>query len=359
MSRLFILAASLAAFSYLVYFSVETTLPYVENDIEERSIAALQFLGIHSIEISANGQTVTASGTVRNHQEQELILETVRSVWGVRGALDELKLFIPVPYELTLDSDGKRVLLSGYLSDDQQRKELHAALANYYGEGNINDTVEIAAGAPEKMYTAIMQNALPGLTALEYGSVIFRDQKLEINGVMRDGKSGEKIVSLLQKQLPANYKYELITDAAATETGEKVASADSPPEDSARNRIAFLDACQNQLNERLKSQKIEFNSGKATLTEASRPTLKAIAKALMDCPVKQITIIGHTDSQGAQAANLALSTKRADAVADTIEKLGLSRQLLRTKGLGESQPIAPNNTAAGRAQNRRIEIKLQ
>jgi outer membrane protein OmpA-like peptidoglycan-associated protein len=69
-------------------------------------------------------------------------------------------------------------------------------------------------------------------------------------------------------------------------------------------------------------------------------------------------VLGHTDSTGSDAYNQALSERRAESVANFLANSGVQRARLATKGYGESQPIASNSTEAGRAANRRVEIKI-
>lgn len=89
--------------------------------------------------------------------------------------------------------------------------------------------------------------------------------------------------------------------------------------------------------------------------EKLRKTVNIIAES---DPNLKVRVLGHTDSQGATAYNQALSEKRAQQVADMLIKRGVDPARISTVGYGETQPIAPNNTPAGRAQNRRVEIRL-
>jgi len=70
-------------------------------------------------------------------------------------------------------------------------------------------------------------------------------------------------------------------------------------------------------------------------------------------------VTGHTDSTGAKAANEALSKRRAESVKAYLVEKGLNGERIVTKGVGDSQPVASNKTAAGRAQNRRVDIDIQ
>jgi outer membrane protein OmpA-like peptidoglycan-associated protein len=88
--------------------------------------------------------------------------------------------------------------------------------------------------------------------------------------------------------------------------------------------------------------------------------LKEIAATLKEHGDLKILIEGHTDNVGAAASNLALSDQRAAAVkAALVADYGLSADRITTQGLGDTKPSAPNTTAAGRAQNRRVEIVKQ
>lgn len=113
-------------------------------------------------------------------------------------------------------------------------------------------------------------------------------------------------------------------------------------------------------NGRWATQGILFETGKATLKPESRPVLKEIADALKQHADLKILVEGHTDNVGTPAANLALSDARAAAVkAALVADHGVSADRLTTKGLGDTKPSAPNTTATGRAQNRRVEIVKQ
>ena len=98
-----------------------------------------------------------------------------------------------------------------------------------------------------------------------------------------------------------------------------------------------------------------FASGSASLTAPAQASLRALASQLRGGS-SRITIEGHTDSQGAAAANLALSKRRAEAVRRLLEDAGLPGSRLVATGKGQVEPVADNGTAEGRARNRRVEI---
>lgn len=113
-------------------------------------------------------------------------------------------------------------------------------------------------------------------------------------------------------------------------------------------------------NGRWVTQGILFATGKADLRPESRPVLKEIAATMKQHGDLKILIEGHTDNVGSAAGNLALSDARAAAVkAALVSEHGVDGGRITTKGFGNTKPSVPNTTAAGRAQNRRVEIVKQ
>ncbi len=105
---------------------------------------------------------------------------------------------------------------------------------------------------------------------------------------------------------------------------------------------------------------ITFDSGSDVIKPESYGVIKEIADVLKENSSLRIKIIGHTDSDGADDMNLTLSKKRSAAVKNTLEKqFGIDASRMETDGKGESEPVSPNNTSEGKANNRRVEfIKL-
>lgn len=109
---------------------------------------------------------------------------------------------------------------------------------------------------------------------------------------------------------------------------------------------------------RLAAKGINFESGSDVIKTVSFTNLDQLAAILAKYPKAKVQIEGHTDSQGADAANQALSQKRADAVKRYLSTHGVAADRMTAIGFGEAQPIADNNTATGRAINRRVDFKL-
>ena len=103
---------------------------------------------------------------------------------------------------------------------------------------------------------------------------------------------------------------------------------------------------------------IAFDSGQAVIRPNFRTSLDNFAQSLQQNPSTTITIIGHTDSTGSPAVNEPLSLQRADATRDYLVARGVAANRFQIDGRGAREPIASNDTEAGRARNRRVEIFL-
>jgi OmpA-OmpF porin, OOP family len=105
--------------------------------------------------------------------------------------------------------------------------------------------------------------------------------------------------------------------------------------------------------------KVQFKTGSAQIEQKSLPLVDQLAVAIRAHPaVKKVRIEGHTDDVGSDTVNRELSKKRAESVKDALVERGVSKGRLEAVGHGESQPIAPNRTRAGRAKNRRVEFVI-
>lgn len=124
-----------------------------------------------------------------------------------------------------------------------------------------------------------------------------------------------------------------------------------------------LERVKDDLAERLENEGkvdlygIYFDTDKATLKAESEGTLQQVLSMLQGKPELRIAIAGHTDSQASDTYNLDLSKRRAQAVVKWLTDKGIAASRLQAQGFGETQPVADNDSAAGRALNRRVEIR--
>ncbi|MCK5885781.1 MAG: OmpA family protein, partial [Alcanivorax sp.] len=103
---------------------------------------------------------------------------------------------------------------------------------------------------------------------------------------------------------------------------------------------------------------LTFDTDSTTVKSSFRPVLDAVSEVLKEYKSTMIQVAGHTDSTGGDKYNLMLSQQRAQSVANILGGFGVEQVRMDTVGFGETQPIASNNTASGREQNRRVELTL-
>jgi outer membrane protein OmpA-like peptidoglycan-associated protein len=103
---------------------------------------------------------------------------------------------------------------------------------------------------------------------------------------------------------------------------------------------------------------ITFDTGKATLKTDAKYSLAKLAGILTLLQEMTLSVEGHTDSTGSAETNQKLSAARANSVMTFLKEMGVAETRMTAKGFGPDQPVAPNDTAEGRARNRRVEIIL-
>ena len=103
---------------------------------------------------------------------------------------------------------------------------------------------------------------------------------------------------------------------------------------------------------------ITFDTGKSEIKPEFTAALNQVADTFNKYPESYIDVIGHTDSQGSNEYNQGLSEQRASAVGSALVGRGVARARLAQFGQGETQPVASNDTAEGRAANRRVELRI-
>lgn len=101
-----------------------------------------------------------------------------------------------------------------------------------------------------------------------------------------------------------------------------------------------------------------FNTNSSSLSPVAQAALSKVAYNLGEFPNTDVTVVGYTDNTGTPAINQPLSLERAESVATYLENHGVNASRVKAIGEGDSNPIASNATAAGRAQNRRVEIYI-
>ncbi|HQQ69511.1 MAG TPA: OmpA family protein [Alicycliphilus sp.] len=119
--------------------------------------------------------------------------------------------------------------------------------------------------------------------------------------------------------------------------------------------VTVSQTADNQLKLDIPSD-ISFATGRADIEPSFRPILDRFADGLRNNPNSEVRIIGHTDSTGSDAINNPLSLERAESTRNYLTTRGVSGARIHVDGRGAREPIASNDTASGRARNRRVEI---
>src|SRR5262245_35687054 len=152
------------------------------------------------------------------------------------------------------------------------------------------------------------------------------------------GTSGVKVSEMLTRALPGNINISI-------------------PKGSMEDNLASY-AERPIGTESFTFDRISFMSGSSSLTDESREQIENVAAILRAYPAMQVTVGGHSDNVGSSSANLALSTARAESVADALTKAGVTANRVHPEGFGDAKPIADNSTESGRAQNRRVTLDV-
>jgi OmpA-OmpF porin, OOP family len=159
-----------------------------------------------------------------------------------------------------------------------------------------------------------------------------------VNTASRASDSAGRTVRTLARELPGGVKM-------------------SVPADGMEDRlIAYLSAPTGAGS--FDFDRLEFETGSTALTSRSRAQITDIARILNAYPSSRVQIAGYTDNTGNEAANLALSRGRAEAVMNALRDSGAPAANLTAQGFGSQNPIADNSTEAGRARNRRVTLSI-
>ncbi len=191
--------------------------------------------------------------------------------------------------------------------------------------------------------------------------------KVEIRGHTDDVGSETLNLDLSRRRAEAVKTYLVAKGARAedlTTVGlgemQHITSNDTPEsrEQNRRVTLQFLELSRLPPGEELTLRGVTFRTGSAQLTSADRLLIDSVVGYVQSRPTYAIEVRGHTDDRGADAANMALSEARAKAVGEYLVSKGVDAGRVSAIGLGETAHIAPNDTEAGRLQNRRVTLKF-
>ncbi len=236
-------------------------------------------------------------------------------------------------------SDGK-LALNGYFPDAKSRQDILAAVKSRFAGDAVEDNLKQGAGAPANFSTGAIA-ALASLSRLSTGSLDFHGVDIVLKGDAFYDNATRQITTAFSASPPQGFKAS--TALRTKEPGPAIDAA----------------ACEPQIKAQLTKGTVQFEVARAEIAAESAALLDRVAGVALRCGNIDIEVAGHTDSDGAAASNKALSQRRAQAVVDYLVNAGLEAGHLSAVGYGEERPIASNDTAEGKAQNRRIEVTVK
>jgi OOP family OmpA-OmpF porin len=290
--------------------------------------------------IALSDTRVTLSGMARELGGREAIAAALTGLpEGFTVAANDIEA-PPYIFQAYKDPVALTLTLSGYVPDNNVHAALVTAAGRRFFDEKVVDNLKASVGAPQGFASAVVP-ALGALSRLSTGTLVVSDREVKLSGDALYDAAAPQIRADLPKDLPQGFQVK----------------ADI----SVRPASAPVDAtvCQQLFTDLLGKGKIHFSAGRASIDPDSAGLLDRLIETALRCPTANIEVAGHTDSDGEDAANQALSEKRAQAVADYLVKAGLPANRFTAVGYGSAQPIASNDTEDGKAQNRRIEFTVK
>ena len=317
----------------------------IEQDVAQNANTQLQEAGIiwATVETFNRGRDALITGTPPSAEAIDKAKEIVKQAEGVYKKHVTISGDVivppapPTPPTLNTLVTGESVVVRGTLGNQRDVDRVLAQAASVFGADNVLNKLSIGENIGELpplggLFKGVAGKAL-GLNTL---TASLQDGKLRLQGDV----PSEEIRQSAARELGLNFSGEIVNDLTVVVPIKR-------------------DDCQDLVNDLLKTGRINFASSKADISPESIPLLDQIVQTARRCPGALFEVAGHTDSVGEPEFNKKLSEDRARAVVQYLVDQGLDASRFTPAGYGPEQPIGDNNTTAGRAQNRRIEFRLQ
>ncbi|MFC3084849.1 OmpA family protein [Tabrizicola soli] len=313
-----------------------------------QAIAALAELGSGSVTFSDGDVTLLAGSDVTQAAFDKVVgeLETgLPDAFSLTSTLEKKETAAqgPAEFTATLSGDGK-VILRGRLTDEMQRQAVDAFARAAFEGAEVVTATRVDATLPDGWPIRVLAG-LQALSLVDNGALLVRADTVEVTGVTGSTEARGKITQILSGELGQGQTFRV--NVRYDEALDPVASLPTPEE------------CAADVNRVIARTKITFTPASAEIATTARPVLDELAGILTSCPPMQLEIGGHTDAQGSEGGNQALSQARAEAVLLALQGRRVDISGMTAVGYGESQPIAENDSDAGREKNRRIEFVLK
>jgi OmpA-OmpF porin, OOP family len=290
--------------------------------------------------ITISDTAVGLSGMARDLGGREAIAAALKNLpEGFSVAANEIKA-PPYIFQAYKDPVAVTLTLTGYVPDNTVHAALVAAATRKFFSEKVVDNLKASVGAPQGFAGAVAP-ALGALSRLSTGTLVVSDREVKLSGDAFYDAAAVQIRNGLGKDFPQGWQFK-------ADISVKPAAA---PVDAT--------VCQQLFSDLLGKGSIRFESGRAGIDPDSAGLLDRLTETALRCPTVNIEIAGHTDADGEEAFNQALSEKRAQAVMDYLVRAGLPADRFTAVGYGSTKPVASNDTGEGKAQNRRIEFVVR
>ena len=289
--------------------------------------------------ITISDSNVTLSGMARDLGGREAIAAALKNLPEGFKVANDIKA-PPYVFQAYKDPVAVTLTLSGYVPDNNAHAALVAAAGRKFFNEKVVDNLKASVGAPSGFAAAVVP-ALGALSRLSTGTLVVSDREVKLSGDALYDAAATQVRAGPGRDFPQGFQYK-------AEISVKPAAA---PVDGT--------VCQQLFSELLSKGSIRFEPARAVIDPDSAGLLDRLIETALRCPAAMIEIAGHTDTDGDDASNQALSEKRAQAVADYLVKAGLPPDRFTAIGYGSTQPVAGNDTDEGKAQNRRIEFLVR
>lgn len=195
-----------------------------------------------------------------------------------------------------------------------------------------------------------------GLSAMVLSGCASKEEKNTAKGMGIGGATGAVVGGVLGQRAGSRTRGAILGAAAGAALGGVIGNR-MDKQAKELEQVAETKRTDEGLVAELKND-ILFDTGKATLKPAAKEDLKQMAEIMKKYPENVLTVHGYTDNTGTSKINEELSEKRAESVKNTLVAYGLPANTITTEGWGPAKPVADNDTAKGRQQNRRVEIEV-
>lgn len=312
--------------------------------VVQAALSAMDGLGAGTLAITDRSIQITAPADLSGPEltgQMDQLAARLPTGWTLNASLAEAAPDDgPASFTASI-AEGGQAAITGVVPDDTMRQTVQSLARAQLGpvEGELRLDPALRDG-----WALRVMAGLDAMGLIDEGRLEVTQDLIRLNGVSGDPLAPEKAIAALSMRLGAGADY------ALTLAYDRYRDPNIEHPDAA--------SCVDRLNAVMLQSEIGFEPGGAKIAGDIAPVLDQMRPILAECGDYRMELAGHTDAQGGDDFNLALSRDRARTVLDAMRAAGLAVQNMVAAGYGESRPVAENDTEEGRDANRRIEVTL-